>query len=430
MRQTLFTLPHFLFEGWLALAFLIIGLIVVAFQFRRHRMSQETINTLIVVAVGTAIIYFVFPVLEAKVPDPNDPEGKAMIPSGLAIRGYGFMFLMGAIGGLGITLYRSAQMGLDGDRIIGLAFWMFVAGIVGARLFYVVQYRDEFVDEGAVEWGSVVNMTEGGLVVYGSVIGGLAAGIIYLRYFKMPTFAVADVIVPGMLLGLSLGRIGCLLNGCCYGGICDWPVALKFPPGSAPYMEHYHDGELIGLRGGRASEEGGWIHFKRIASDSLAVEAGIEEDDTVRVGGVRSDYMRRAHSDSAFDRKSYIEFEDDLPYEFQLSDLPQQSRQVHPTQIYSAINAALLTGLLWFFYAYRRNDGEVFAVALLLYPISRFTLEGVRVDEGGQFGTWLTISQWVSIGMFAIGLALFIGVRRLKLGLALEKGPQKLDKID
>ena len=69
-----------------------------------------------------------------------------------------------------------------------------------------------------------------------------------------------------------------------------------------------------------------------------------------------------------------------------------------PTQLYAAIDAGLLALVLWFYYPFRRRDGEVFALLITLHPISRFFLEMIRSDEPGQFGTGLTISQWLSLG--------------------------------
>ena len=90
-----------------------------------------------------------------------------------------------------------------------------------------------------------------------------------------------------------------------------------------------------------------------------------------------------------------------------LSSLPTRSLRVHPTQIYSAITAALLCATLWYFWPVRKADGEVFALMLILYPIARFLHEIIRRDEAGQFGTEFTISQWVSVATVLLGFILF-----------------------
>ena len=94
------------------------------------------------------------------------------------------------------------------------------------------------------------------------------------------------------------------------------------------------------------------------------------------------------------------------------TELPARSRPVHPTQVYSAVNAALMSWLLWSFYPYRRRDGEVTALMLTLYPIARYLLEIIRIDESPVFGTGLSISQNISIVIFAGALALWYYLAR------------------
>ena len=81
---------------------------------------------------------------------------------------------------------------------------------------------------------------------------------------------------------------------------------------------------------------------------------------------------------------------------------------MHPTQIYSSINAALLAWVLWAFYPFRRRDGEVVALMVLLYPISRFLLEMIRIDESAVFGTGLSISQNISVALFVLAVGFWV----------------------
>ena len=90
-----------------------------------------------------------------------------------------------------------------------------------------------------------------------------------------------------------------------------------------------------------------------------------------------------------------------------LDDLPDWSLPVHPTQLYSAANGGLLCLLLLAYHPMRRRDGETLALLLSLYPVTRYLLETIRIDEPGQFGTSLTISQWVSIGLLLLAMALW-----------------------
>jgi phosphatidylglycerol:prolipoprotein diacylglycerol transferase len=73
----------------------------------------------------------------------------------------------------------------------------------------------------------------GGLVYYGGLIGATLAGLIAIHWKKLPLWKTADVLAPSIALGSVFGRIGCLLNGCCYGRACALPWAVSYPAGQA-----------------------------------------------------------------------------------------------------------------------------------------------------------------------------------------------------
>lgn len=419
MHDTIIRLPHVLFEGWLAGAWLVLGIGMMVWTIAKNGWNSETWNALIVVVVGAVVILFVFPMIEQKV---AVPDSKIELEEGLAIRGYGLMFLLGVIAAVSITAFRARQMGMNPEFILSLAGWMFLFGIIGARMFYVIQYSDQFVTDGKFEIASIIDMTRGGLVVYGSVIGGLIAGVAYLYRSRLPILATFDLIAPGMVIGLALGRLGCLLNGCCYGGACDLPVAIQFPQGSPPYMRDLESGYLLGVELAEPESEAkseGWLSVVDVKDDSWADQNGIAAGDQLQLGSVRTEWAKRARSDERFDVTYVVHVKGKGNFPFRITDLPKRSQPIHPTQIYSSVNAFLLCALLWFAYPFRKNDGEVFATMITLYAITRFLLELIRADEFGKFNTEITISQWVSFGMFAMGLLIFAAVRLRRIGLKL-----------
>jgi prolipoprotein diacylglyceryltransferase len=87
--------------------------------------------------------------------------------------------------------------------------------------------------------------------------------------------------------------------------------------------------------------------------------------------------------------------------------IPVRSKPVHPTQIYSAIDAGLLGWLLWAWYPFRRRDGELIALLLSIHPVTRFLLEIIRTDEPSVFGTGLSISQNISVLLLAVGVGIW-----------------------
>jgi phosphatidylglycerol:prolipoprotein diacylglycerol transferase len=97
--------------------------------------------------------------------------------------------------------------------------------------------------------------------------------------------------------------------------------------------------------------------------------------------------------------------------------VPERSRPVHPTQIYSAIDAGLLGWLLWSYFPFRRRDGQCIALLLTIHPITRFLLEVIRTDEPAVFGTGLSISQNISIVLLGCAAALWWYVSRQPAGV-------------
>ncbi len=333
---------------------------------------------------------------------------------GLPIRSYGLMMLLGVTAGVTLAAWRAQRAGIHPDVIFNLAFWMFIPGIVGARLFFVIEYWDTFLRPvpGAPELGptlrAIVNVAQGGLVVYGSVVGGMLGLVIFVRLNRLPLLAMADLITPSMVLGLALGRIGCLLNGCCYGGLCDLPWAVTFPAGSPPYESQVDRGYFYGfqLNGNPESEP----VVLAVLHGSAAHEAGLRQGD-------RIEEINGFEVDSSGDAQAVVaaSFENEAPLLVEVADrglveiaaveIPPRSLRVHPAQLYSAIHALLLCLFLLAYDPYCRRDGQLFATLLTIYPISRFLLEIIRTDEAAMWSTGLSISQNVSILLLA-GIAI------------------------
>ena len=411
MRQTLFFIPHFLFEGWLVAAWLIVGALILGYQLWVVKSNKEAVGFVPMYLIVAAILYFVVPQLEVKGINPDDPTGE-LIPLGLAIRGYGFFMLLAMVAGVGVTLLRCRQVGFNYEKMFPLAFWMIVLGLIGARMFYVIQKWDSFPPEATLSTRLIefVDMTKGGLVVYGSLIGGTVALFFYLRANRL-SWQLADIIAPGMVLGLAIGRIGCLMNGCCYGGPCEAEFpGLAFPPGSPPYMHQLADGRLLGLDG-QWTESG--FQVNEVADDSLAAERGIKQGDQIVIRSPDSLSLRAVKESPKLELAAAVEISSERLGRLNIPgiDLPDWSLPTHPTQLYSATNAFLLFLVLWFLFPFRLRNGDVYAAMLILYAVGRFLLEMIRTDEAGQFGTSITISQWISMLALLFGIGLLAYVR-------------------
>jgi len=426
MRQTLFYIPHDVLGlpvfgmGWALIVWAIVSVVLLLWLVRRQGWNADTRSYLPLLLLVAAAVYFVLPNLE------QDPEGGL----GLAIRGYGVMLLVGVICAVGLAVQQARRMGLDPEAIYSLALWSFVGGIIGARAFYVIQYWHRFDYEtlGATI-RALVDVTEGGLVVYGSLIGAGVTGIWFMRRNGLPLLAVVDLVAPALMIGLAIGRIGCLMNGCCHGDLCENRVlGITFPKGNPPYSldsppyHHQHrlgqlHGFTIGWNPDRAE-----VFVKAIEGGGAAESCGLAAGAVIKsINGESVDSYAGARRILATSRRALAigTHIDSEPIRVVLPELPPRSRRAHPAQIYSSINAAVICFLLWAYYPFRRRDGEVIALLLTLYPITRFLLEVVRNDEPGRFGTPFTISQIISLVVLAGAFVFWHYLSRQPLGSAL-----------
>jgi phosphatidylglycerol:prolipoprotein diacylglycerol transferase len=143
------------------------------------------------------------------------------------IHWYGVMIALAFLAGLWTATLRARREKIPGEKIADVTLWLMIGGIIGARVAYVTTYwREEFADQ---PFSEVFMIQHGGLVYYGGLIGAIVGGAIYIRWKKMPFWRTADVLAPSIALGNVFGRIGCLLNGCCYGRACSLPWAISFP---------------------------------------------------------------------------------------------------------------------------------------------------------------------------------------------------------
>ena len=154
------------------------------------------------------------------------------------VYGYGTMLLVAFVIGASWAGRRADKVGIDREVVWDASMCILISGIVGARIFYLVQKREMvFRDADSLQdyLFRIVNLSDGGLVLYGGVMLGTIAYFTFCKIRKVRPLQLADVITPSIFLGIGFGRIGCLLNGCCYGDRCDLPWAITFPAGSVPY---------------------------------------------------------------------------------------------------------------------------------------------------------------------------------------------------
>jgi phosphatidylglycerol:prolipoprotein diacylglycerol transferase len=203
---------------------------------RRGTKDQARLALIIAAAIGVLSISGV----TARFPFDSVP-----------VFGYGFMLLIGFLSALAFARRQARLAGIDPELMYDMAYWLLVPGIVGGRLAYLVQHGDNvFLDLNGrplsgMQWlFAAVNLSQGGLVLIGAMVGGAVGFFSFCARRKLPPLALADVIVPSIFIGIGFGRLGCLMNGCCFGDACSLPWGITFPHGSVPFEALVHRGFL------------------------------------------------------------------------------------------------------------------------------------------------------------------------------------------
>ena len=145
----------------------------------------------------------------------------------ISIRWYGICTALGLLTGYFLQLYRAKRYSFSKDMVADLTFTCMLAGVVGARLAYVARFwQEEFAGGGILR---IFMVWEGGLVFQGGFIAAALAGIILVKMRKWDLFCAGDLMAPALPAAHAIGRIGCLINGCCFGFPYEGPLAVHYP---------------------------------------------------------------------------------------------------------------------------------------------------------------------------------------------------------
>ena len=230
------------------------------------------------------------------------------------IYSYGFFVALAFLMATVLVVRDAKRSGIDPSGVLDCMIAILAAGLLGGRLLHVIlnwSYYSHFPRD-------IIMMQEGGLAVQGGILFGAIAGVITAKVKKLPVWGTTDLIIPYVALGQAIGRIGCLLNGCCYGRRVVEGIGITFP------------GE---------------------------------------------DFSR------------------------------------FPTQVYSSVILMGIFVLLLVLRDRKKFDGFIFSLYLIIYSIFRFFMDFFRGDELTRLGD-ITLSQGISLGLFALGLVLYVLLKR------------------
>jgi phosphatidylglycerol:prolipoprotein diacylglycerol transferase len=311
----------------------------------------------------------------------------------LTVKSYGLMMVIGFLAAITLIRYLSRDITPDPQYITNAALYSLIAGVVGARLFYVIHHFGQFSGRAF----SIFAIWQGGLELLGGVILAITVIVFYLRYHKLAVRRYLDILAIGLMLALVFGRIGCFLNGCCFGKPTGFFLAVRFPYGSPAYYSQVKPN----LKRNRPEPQ------LKLPVDFF----GYVEENGLWYSELKPYDALTAEQKLLVDRG------------------PFRSLPVHPTQLYSSANGAVLCLILYLFWqrsqkAVRSRSrksrrslftapGCTFGLMFVVYGLTRFFLEFLRDDNPFEYAWWAiykggTISQNMGIYMVVLGVVLMV----------------------
>ena len=239
---------------------------------------------------------------------------------------YGVLLAASYLLGLKMAMVRAERRGLDAARVLDLGIYIIVSALVGAKLMLLI------VDFGYFRQNpqELMSLVRSGGVFYGGLILAVLVAFWYMRRHALPVWSTCDAFAPGIALGHAIGRLGCLMAGCCYGRPTSLPWGITF---TDPF-----------------------------AAANVGTPLGVA---------------------------------------------------LHPTQLYEAGAELLILGLLLLMERRGRGfAGRTFWLYMLLYAVSRFIIEYFRGDERGIVLGVLSTSQFISVLIAPVSVAMLIWLSR------------------
>lgn len=139
------------------------------------------------------------------------------------IYSYGLMLAIAFLISSNLIISRAKNENIDADTILNLCFMVFISGVIGARILYVVENFAYYLKSPF----EIIMLQHGGLSWFGGLLLSVASGFIYLKMKGLPIYRILDLMSPFVALGQAIGRIGCLLNGCCYGKMSEFGLYFQ-----------------------------------------------------------------------------------------------------------------------------------------------------------------------------------------------------------
>jgi phosphatidylglycerol:prolipoprotein diacylglycerol transferase len=311
----------------------------------------------------------------------------------LTVKSYGVLMVCGFIAAIYIIRRLSRGMGENAEHVTTAALYSLVAGVVGARVFYVIHYWRQFKGRSIID---MLAVWKGGLELLGGVLLAILIIVLYMWAKKLPVRRYLDILGVGLMLALVFGRLGCFFNGCCFGKPTNSFISVRFPYDSLVYQSQVRPDPARNRQKPYLELPADFFGFINDANQWVSAPEEFKYDYYLKPFGLLTPQQR-----------------------LEVTQGPFQSLPVWPTQFFESASALIAAVLL---YLHRKKGialqnkggtlpvlfrpGVTFALMFIIYGSMRFFIEFLRDDNPFQFDG-LTVSQNLSIAL-VIGNILLI----------------------
>ncbi|MBM66062.1 MAG: hypothetical protein CMH55_07505 [Myxococcales bacterium] len=382
----------------------------------------------------------------------------------LKLHTYGVMVVLGFLVAVNLAQRHGKKVGYDEDLIGDLAFYMMIAGLIGAHILHIIVYWNTggYADDPL----KIIRIWEGGIVFYGGFLGATAYFFYFTKKHDLNLWALGDIYIPSLAIGHAIGRLGCLAAGCCFGTPCDASWGLNFPHERAPVIggvDENKDGEkdpfasiaYTSIRNQQITKRRflGQVKGCQELPDAdlqKAVKAcqdggectGIEVKSTSDGANQFLRAIKKCQANKSCDSAEVRDFLRSCPDEkvvvaaaamppitqkdldgegiedFSLAlHQPEHTMDLHPVQLYEALGELTIFFILVMWRYRKRFHGQIFLMWLILYPILRWVNENFfRGDKSrGEDIIWgLSTSGLISV--LVAGTAFIVILLSLRQG--------------
>lgn len=330
---------------------------------------------------------------------------------GIPIYGFGLMLFIAFLVCTWLAAKRAKAKGISPTLIQDMSVWIFVSGLLGARVLFLYEQKLSFSE---FLW-NFPRIWDGGIILYGSVAGGVAGFTLfwwlYMRPEKIHPLDIVDTLAPSVALGIALGRIGCLLNGCCFGLVVEpsQPTrAIHFPLSAPARHDLVHSGlqTALGFTLANSMDKTG-VLVGVVEAGSNAAKFGIQSGDIITQ--VDGKPVNNAFEFAMIVSGNWPRGKETITLDISRRGpitLHPEGLPLHPAQIYETISMLLLMFLLLSFEPFQNRVGQLTSILMMAYAMHRFLNEQLRSDPRP-----VSLESNVSVFLFLAGFLMLLWVQ-------------------